>query len=98
MVNYKAKRKKKRLTTEDIEELKNRLRVGDSVWIETEEKGEFYEDVRAVRRLIKVKVVKKYRNLVEISGSGIKRSTATYQEILMGILKKQKKEHEEAVE
>lgn len=96
MVNYKAKRKKKRLTAEDIEELKNRLQIGDTVWIEAEEKGDFGEDVRGTHRLIKAKVVKKYRNLVEINGGGTRKKTATYKEILMGKMKK-RKEHEEAV-
>lgn len=96
MVNYKAKRRKKRITTDDIRILREKLKVGDSVWIEVEAKGELCEDVRNVRHLIRAKVVRKYPHLVEISGNGISRRTATYKEILMGKEKK-RKEHEKAV-
>lgn len=71
------------INKEDIEKLKEKLRIGDMVRYEQEE--EVMERGNIFRRIRRKKgrVIAKYPHLVEVQGTGTKRITVTYKDLLM---------------
>lgn len=91
MENFSFVDERAKIKKRDVRELKKNLKVGDTVWVEIEtesfENGNLHKKVALKKR----KVVKKYRNLVEVQTGSTRRVTLTYIDILVNDLKRKNK-------
>lgn len=93
-MEYSFSSKSAEITKKDVQNLKHTLRIGDKVWIEVE--TEVFIDDKLCKRTTykKRKVVKMFRNLVEVQYGSTKRMTLTYKDILVNDLKRKQKSYE----
>lgn len=87
-----------KITKRDVEELKKNLRIGDTVWVEIETEEFIGGALRKKVVYKKRRVVKKYRNLVEVQTGSSRRLTLTYIDILVNDLKRKRKADEGSME
>ena len=70
------------INTEDVRELKERLKVGDIVEVILEREVEINDKICTRRRVVRAQVVEKYKNLLKVS-AGHKLHTIQYKDILL---------------
>ena len=77
---------------EDIKDLRNKLRIGDRVWMKIQKHEEYTDGrIRIHTKFKKVNVLAKFPNIVVVSGKGTKVHTMQYKEILLYELEREQK-------
>lgn len=92
MYNFQSQRQIGKITDEDIKDLRNKLRIGDRVWMKIQKHEEYADGrIRIHTKFKKVNVLAKFPNLVVVSGKGTKVHTMQYKEILLYELEREQK-------